>query len=214
MNTTKNVFVIMCEHMNYIFIMKFTINIRVIVIGKVTPLVIFGCLPLSNKLVHALVGNKTKGYHVAVWNCARGLILPDCTTSDKLVDIKLYLEKHQLDLFGILECDLHSEASRCHRKSKLTTHDIKQKLSIEGYKLILPQSWLQHGQARIILYAKDSINVYEIGLENNDSDLASISVAISKGNEKKTNIYKYFIYLYFYSYTLTSINCKVQLGMY
>ena len=28
----------------------------------------------SNKLIHSLNGNKKNGYHVAVWNCRRGLI--------------------------------------------------------------------------------------------------------------------------------------------
>ena len=121
--------------------------------------IIFGCFTLSNKMIHALVGNRHNGYRAAVWNCARGLILPDCSASDKFTDIQLYLQKHQLDLFGIVECDLHSHESRINRKSKLTTVQLNDILNVEGYNLILPQSWQLHGQARIILYAKESMNV-------------------------------------------------------
>ena len=147
----------------------------------------FGCFALSNKLIHALVGNKQNGYRAAVWNCARGLILSDCSTSDKFTDIKLYLQKHQLDLFGILECDLHSQESPINRKSKLTTVELKDILNIEGYKLILPQSWQLQGQARIMLYVKESMNVNVIKLAISDGDLPSISVEVAKSKEKKTN---------------------------
>ena len=149
--------------------------------------IMFGCFALSNKLIHALVGNKQNGYRAAVWNCARGLILSDCSTSDKFTDIKLYLQKHQLDLFGILECDLHSQESPINRKSKLTTVELKEILNIEGYKLILPQSWQLLGQARIMLYVKESMNVNVIKLAVSDGDLPSISVEVAKSKEKKTN---------------------------
>ena len=186
MNPTNIIFTIIAERMlEYFYTLVY---MYYGLVKKATYIIMFGCVPLSNKLIHALVGNKLKGYHIAVWNCARGLILPDCSTSDKFVDIKLHLQKHQLDIFGVLECDLHSDESRLIRKSKLTTSEAMSKLYIEGYKLILPLSWQQHGLARVILYVKESINVGVIRLSNSDSDLATISVEISKGNEKKTNI--------------------------
>ena len=43
----------------------------------------------SNKLIHSLTGNKKNGYHVAVWNCRRGLIDRDGNLTSKLSDIQL-----------------------------------------------------------------------------------------------------------------------------
>ena len=80
-------------------------------VKKICFWIMFGGLTLSNSLIHSLVGNKHNGYRAAVWNCARGLILQDCSASDKFIDIKLYLQKHQLDIFRILECDLHGQES-------------------------------------------------------------------------------------------------------
>ena len=45
----------------------------------------------SNNLSHALSGNRKIGYHVAVWNCRKGLLNPDGSPSAKVTDIKLYL---------------------------------------------------------------------------------------------------------------------------
>ena len=90
MNPTNNVFIIIRKRMQKCF---YTVISMYNVVKKVTYVIMFGCLPLSNKLVHALVGNKLKGYHVAVWNCAMGLILPDCSTSDKAIKVNYQHQK-------------------------------------------------------------------------------------------------------------------------
>ena len=74
-----------------------------------------------NSLMHALFGNKQIGYRVAAWNCRRGLLNPDGSQSPKINDIQLYLQKHQLHLFGIIESDLHGPRSRIRRKNPLST---------------------------------------------------------------------------------------------
>ena len=74
-----------------------------------------------NHLMHALNGNKKIGYNVASWNCRRGLIDPDGSPSSKLTDIQMYLQKHQLHVFGIIEADLHGPKSRIYRRNPLTT---------------------------------------------------------------------------------------------
>ena len=140
----------------------------------------------TNQLVHAIAGNKRIGYNAAVWNCRRGLINPDGAPGLKMTDIQLYLQRHQLDLFGIVESDLHGTTSRIYRAKPLSTSEIHQKLHIAGYNIILPQSWYDHGQARVILFAKDGIQIKERKLRKEDSDLPSISIELGLGREKKT----------------------------
>ena len=103
-----------------------------------------------NSLMHALFGNKKIGYRVAAWNCRRGLLNSDGSQSHKMTDIKLYLKKHQLHMFGIIESDLHGPKSRIKRKNPLSTKDVHEKLHVDGYFILLPQSWYDHDQPRVI----------------------------------------------------------------
>ena len=139
-----------------------------------------------NSIVHALNGNRRIGYRVAAWNCRRGLLNFDGTPSSKVTDIQTYMYKHQLDAIGIIESDLNGVGSRFKRTSPLSTQDIHQKLHIEGYYIILPMSWQTHAQARIFSYIKDGIQVKERKLNQEDSDLPSISFEMGLGREKKT----------------------------
>ena len=145
----------------------------------------------TNALVHAISGNKKIGYKAAAWNCRRGLIKSDGSPGAKMTDIKLYLQKHDLDLFGIIESDLHGNSSRVYRAHPLSTCDILQKLQVPGYTIILPQSWYNHGQARLILFIKEGLHIKERKLRKEDSDLPSISIELGLGREKKTcfNVY-------------------------
>ena len=90
----------------------------------------------------------------------------------------LYLKKHNLDILGIVESNLHGSESRIHRKQPLSTSDIHQKLQIHGYSLLLPESWHNHDQARIIGFVKDGLQVKEIKLSKEDSDLPSLSIEL------------------------------------
>ena len=101
-----------------------------------------------NILTHAITGNKKIGYKVAIWNCRKGLRKGDGSQSAKVTDIQLYIQKHQFDLFGVNESDLHSSESRIYRKHPLSTSEIHQKLHIDGYSLLLPQSCYSHGQGQ------------------------------------------------------------------
>ena len=74
----------------------------------------------NNTLIHSISGNRKIGYKVGMWNCRKGLLNPDGSPSPKMTDIQLYLEKHKLDLFGIVESDLHGQKSRVFRKHNLT----------------------------------------------------------------------------------------------
>ena len=136
-----------------------------------------------NHLMHALNGNKKIGYNVASWNCRRGLIDPDGSPSSKLTDIQMYLQKHQLHVFGIIEADLHGPKSRIYRRNPLTTSDVHDKLQIDGYFILLPQSWYIFDQARILIYVREDVKIKEI---KGPADLPSLSVQLGLGREKKT----------------------------
>ena len=140
----------------------------------------------TNSLVHAIVGNRKIEYKVASWNCRRGLLTKDGSPSQKVTDIMLYMQKHNLDALGIIESDLHGPNSRQHRTHPLSTQEVHQKLQIEGYYILLPQSWNAHGQARIFAYIREGIQVRERKLSQVDSDLPSISFELGLGREKKT----------------------------
>ena len=110
-----------------------------------------------NSLLHALFGNRQIGYRVAAWNCRKGLLNPDGSQSNKITDIQKYLQKHQLHMFGIIASDLHGVNSRTRRRNPLSTKDIHEKLHIEGYHSILPQSWYSYDQAIVIAYVRDGV---------------------------------------------------------
>ena len=140
----------------------------------------------TNSLMHALNGNKNLGYRVAAWNCRRRLLNSDGSASDKIMDIEMYLKNHQLHMMGIIESDLHGPSSRVRRKNPLSTSDICEKLYIEGYYILLPQSWYTHDQARLLIYVQEGVKVKERKLSHGDSDLPSFSAELGLSREKKT----------------------------
>ena len=64
-------------------------------------------------------------------------------------------------MFGIIESDLHGQKSQIKRKNPLSTKDIHEKLHIDGYYILLPQSWYSHDQARVFVYVKDGVKPKE-----------------------------------------------------
>ena len=110
------------------------------------------CSPLLwNKIMHSISGNIKQGYRFAAWNCRKGLLLPDNTESLKLYDIKSFLLKYDIHLFGLIECDINAAGSGMK--------DILDNLKINGYNIKLPLSWSVHSQARIIVYVKEDLKV-------------------------------------------------------
>ena len=140
----------------------------------------------TNSIMHALVGNRNIGYKIGAWNCRRALLDSDGSPSAKMTDIELYLQRHQLHLFAIIESDLHGPQSRVSRKNPLTSHEIQEKLQIDGYSILLPQSWYAHHQARLIVFVKDGVQLKERKLDPSDSDLPSMSFEFGLGREKKS----------------------------
>ena len=78
------------------------------------------------------------------------------------------------------------------RLKPLTDKEIEKNLKIENYKIILPQSWQHHGQARVLLYVREDINLKVKPLARGNTDLPSISCEIGVGREKKTRVHFFY----------------------
>ena len=85
-----------------------------------------------------------------------------------------------------VKAGLHGEASRQRIANPLNTKDIHNILGIPGYKLILPSSWQAHGQARLLVIAREELQVKirDQGVQN--SDLPTLTCEISLARERKT----------------------------
>ena len=146
---------------------------------------------INNKLMKMINGNRNRGYNLGVWNCRRGLLDSNMEASHKITEVKAFLKKKNLHMLCLIESDLHGATSRLRRRNPLTTKLIMQKLEIAGYRIFLPQTWQVHGQARIIVYARDDLNVKERVLGHHYNDLPMMTFDIAFGHEKKS-IVNYF----------------------
>ena len=129
------------------------------------------CGLTNNKWLRLVNGNKAGGYNLAVWNCRKGLIDTNGEASLKLEDIKQFIIKRRLDMLGIIESDLHGRMSRQRRGYTVTRNKICSILGIPGYRIYLPATWKQHGQARLVVYAREELKVNEKILEASLTDL-------------------------------------------
>ena len=133
----------------------------------------------NNKLLKIVNGNGRQGYNLGMWNCRRGLVTGNREASTKIVEVKNFIHTKNLHMLCLIEADLHGPSSRYKRVNPLSTNDIKKNLEIPGYKIFLPNSWNIHGQARILVYAKEELKVSELKSGNQVSDLPSITFEIS-----------------------------------
>jgi hypothetical protein len=118
----------------------------------------------NNQLQKMINGNRRLGYNIGLWNCRRGLISGNKEP----------------------RTNLHGSTSRYKRAYPLSTKDIHEQLYIHGYKIFLPNTWSAHGQARVMVYAKNELQVVEknVGIQN--GNLPTITFEIGLGREKKT----------------------------
>ena len=135
-----------------------------------------------------LNGNRNRCYNIGMWNCRKGLTNRENLPTAKIVDVKDFLMTNDLQLLCLIEADLHGVTSRVRRVKPITGKEIEESLKIENYKIILPQSWQVHGQARVILYVREDINLKVRPLARENSDLPSVSCEIGVGKEKKTRV--------------------------
>ena len=111
---------------------------------------------VSTNLSHYIYGNRRNvGYRYFSWNCDRGLL-----SKHKIEDIKLFAARHKPHFMGISEVDLRRNESNNKENStnEFSTEQVHEALKIEGFKLILPPSWVKHNKARIIVFVNEEIN--------------------------------------------------------
>ena len=144
----------------------------------------------ENKLQKIINGNRRSvGYKLAVWNCGRGLVQDGF--SHKLFEIKQFIESKKPHCFCIIESDFYSHTSPINRFRKYSTHEIREKLKIDGYKIEFPQTWATHGQARLICYVSDEIKYTRKIFQNNDH-IPSITLEIGLGRATRTTVHYYY----------------------
>ena len=114
-----------------------------------------------NAYFRMINGNRGSSHNIGMWNCRKGLTDGENRPTYKMIEVKQFIEDHNLHLLCLVEAGLHGPASRVRRKNPITTEGIMNNLQIEGYRIILPKTWQYHNQARIILFAKDDIKVTE-----------------------------------------------------
>ena len=100
------------------------------------------------------------------------------------------MEKHTPHALGIVESDIHSQRSRLQRYTTFSTEEVKSRLNIDGYKIEMPESWDDFGQARLLVFVRNDVN-YKRRKMNTNCDLPNVTLEIGIGKEKKT-ILNYF----------------------
>ena len=111
------------------------------------------------------------------WNCGRAL-------TQKIEDIKLFVENQRPHLLAVLEADLHGPNTL--KRSTFTTEEIFELFKIEGYRIILPDTWYHYSQARIIVYANNDINVAQRENPGSIINLPNITLEVGKVRERKS----------------------------
>ena len=133
----------------------------------------------NNSTIHALNGNRRRtGYRLSFWNCIRRLINRASEETNKFVDIKCFIQKHKPHVLGIIESDIYSPTGK---RQKFSTNEVKEKLKIEGYKLVFPETWNQHEQARIIAFISDDVVFKQKKEDSKYNELPNITLEIGLG---------------------------------
>ena len=136
-----------------------------------------------NKLNHALNGNRRNlGYKYLAWNCDKGFV-----AEKKLDELKVYMHKSKPLIAGVSEVNLVRNENNKNVNSKIefSTEQLQERLKIYEYEIILPDSWMKHGKARVIVYVKNDINVKKVNLKDDESHLHSILLEVGFGRVKK-----------------------------
>ena len=126
------------------------------------------------------------GYKIAFWNCRRKLISDSQNDTNKLVDIKTYVQKHSPHVLGVIESDIHSWEYQTNRTTRYSTSEVKEKLKIEGYDILFPDTWVEHGQARLIVYVSEHVQYKRRVVGALYRDLPHVTLEIGLGKERKT----------------------------
>ena len=91
-----------------------------------------------NKIQKIINGNRrVVEYKLAVWNCSRGLVQDGF--SNKLVEIKQFIELKKPHCFAVIEADIYGLQCQKRRHRKYSTAEIKEKLKLMDIILNFPQ---------------------------------------------------------------------------
>ena len=141
------------------------------------------CLSM-NKLWHILYGNRRNlGYKYFFWNCDRGFL-----SKNKIEDVKQVVSRHKPHFLGISEVDLTRNESISHdneSNNEFTTEQAHERLKIEGYRIFLPTSWIDHNKARLIVYVNEEINAKLLDNPGPSSHIQNILLEVGFRRGKK-----------------------------
>ena len=143
----------------------------------------------NNKLAHTIHGNRRNlGYNYLGWNCDKGFL-----SQHKIEDLKIATEKYKPHVIGIAEIDIKRRENEDNENTLtfFSTEQVHSMFSIEGYKIILPDSWLEHNIARVIVYVKDDLRVKVKHLNVDKNHLQSILLEIGFG-KSKPHLFNYY----------------------
>ena len=143
----------------------------------------------SNKVSHIINGNRRNtGYTYMTWNCDRGVL-----AKNKLDDIKQAVSKHKPEVFGVSEVNFKRDESNLDedKLNNFSTSQLKEKINIPGYKIILPDSWEQHGVARVLVYVKEDLKSKVVKTTNPSHLIQTITLELGYGRSK-THLFNFY----------------------
>ena len=148
------------------------------------------CLGI-NKLCHILYGyRRNLGYKYFSWNCDRAYL-----SKNKIEDVKQIAIRHKPHFIGISEVNLRRNEHAPNdneNNNEFSTEQVHEKLKIEGYRLFLPASWVNHNKARLIVYVDENISVKLGHNPSHSSHIQNILLEVGFGKTKKHFVSFYY----------------------
>ena len=74
------------------------------------------------------------------------------SVKNKIFEVKNILKEHKPHILGLSECELKKENNQFDESL----------LKIPGYITLFPKSWTSHGQARVLVYVKKSLDFVQV----------------------------------------------------
>ena len=144
----------------------------------------------SNKLMHSLNGNRRNlGYKYFVWNCDRAFL-----SDNKIEDVKVFVEQRKPHVFSIIEVNIYrNEVNKdLESKSQFSTEQVLERFQIQDYNIVLPDSWMKHGVARIICYVHVDIKAKKVKLTDDESHIQAILLEVGFGQASTHLVCMYY----------------------
>ena len=68
-------------------------------------------------------GNRGCSYNIGMWNCRKGLVDGENQATYKMVEVKKFIEEHNLHLLCLVESGLHGPWPSIKNKKKESDHN-------------------------------------------------------------------------------------------